>query len=348
MSRMTLAILLSSSLAAPTAALAGERDFFAGQHTDIGEVLVCDDGTDLVVTYDATYGAVLDATHLYASTSEPRRGAPGRFPYKTESLGAQSETWTIPLSDLGAGAGDTLYLAAHADATLITGFTEPSLEQMALDLPSSVTINSSFPGGDSYWETTVTNGGALDGVYDAWCVDTDRAMSPGATYTADVYSTYEAASLGFVENSVNFDLVNWIINQDYVGQPSSGCSGSYTFGDVQRSIWTLVEDNVSSSGLGSWSQCRVNEIVAAATSQGVDFEPGCFEQMAVMLVPVNAAGNPRAQVIVAQVTVIEVDLECDPILGGQETAWADGDLTWRRGGGWGSYWEYEVGTTTCD
>ena len=322
------------------------KDLMAGQHTDIGEVTVCDDGSDIFVTYDATNGAFLSTTHLYLSTTEPRKHAPGRFPYKNEGIWTETDEYSIALSDLSASAGDTLYVAAHANTTLITGFEDPLLYELDLDIPDSVTISSSFPGGDSYWETTVSGGGPLDGTYDAWCVDTDRTMSPGATHTADVYTSYEAAAAGFVESPENLDQVNWILNQDFVGQASPTCSGSYTFGDVQRSIWTLVEDNLSGSGLGSWSQCRVNEIVAGAVASGEGFEPGCLEQMAVMLVPVNAAGSPQAQIIVAQVLVIEVDLECAPILGGDETAWGDGDLSFRRS--WASYWEYEVGSATCD
>ena len=65
-----------------------------------------------------------------------------------------------------------------------------------------------------------------------------------------------------------------------------------------------------------------------------------------MLVPINAGGGVTAQVIVAQVTVIEVDLNCEPILSGSgETAWGDGDIAFKRS--WASYWEYTVGSETC-
>ncbi|MCO4769840.1 MAG: hypothetical protein KDA24_07390 [Deltaproteobacteria bacterium] len=45
-------------------------------------------------------------------------------------------------------------------------------------------------------------------------------------------------------------------------------------------------------------------------------------------------------------TVIEVVLERDPILGDEGTAWADGDLGFGRS--WASHWEYEVGSAVCD
>ncbi|GEM_PF-2808319 len=63
---LALASVLLALPAAP--ALADDvRDLFAGQNTDIVEVLVCDDGTDLFVTYDTSDSDwYLTTTHLYA------------------------------------------------------------------------------------------------------------------------------------------------------------------------------------------------------------------------------------------------------------------------------------------
>jgi len=338
--------VLSILLLVPTALADDSRDLMAGQHTDIGEVFVCDAGSDLFLTYDASGGAILTTTHLYESQDQPKKHAPGRFPYKNEGIWTEVDEYSLSLSDLDALAGDTLYVAAHADTQLIVGYEDPLLEELDWDIPDTVTINSQHRGGDTYWETTVSGGGPLDGTYDAWCVDTDRTMSSGTNYTAAVLSSYEAAAAGYVEQPEDLDRVNWIINQDFIGQASPTCSGNYTYGDVQRSIWTLIEDGLSTAGLGSWSACRVAEILAAAEAYGEGFEPGCMQQMAVMLVPLNAAGDPRAQIIVAQVLVIEVDLECTPILGGEETAWANGELSFKRS--WASYFEYEVGSASCD
>ena len=338
-----LALLPAAAFASPPAG-DQSQELYAGQHTLVGEVLICDDGYDLMVTYDATGGAVLSTTHLYASLDAPRHHAPGRFDYKHEDISTQVDDFSIALSDLGAASGDTLYLAAHADTNLIVGYEEPVLE-LAPEIPDTVTISSTRPGG-SYWVTTVSDGGDLDGTYPGWRVDTGHTMAPGATYTAAVYTSYEAAAAGFVDQPENLDQVNWILNQDFIGQTSPGCGGAYTMGDVQRSIWTLIEGTNSTAGLGSWSQCRVNEIVAAAVAAGEGFEPGCMQQMAVLLVPINASGGQAAQIIVAQVTVIEVDLECAPILGGEETAWAAGEYDFRRS--WASYFEYEVGSASCN
>ena len=86
---------------------------------------------------------------------------------------------------------------------------------------------------------------ALTGVYEGWCIDTDRLISDNTNYTAKVYSSYEPLPAGLVEHPENLDLVNWIINQNYVGKPAGGSLGNYTYGDVQLAIWTLIEDQVS-------------------------------------------------------------------------------------------------------
>ncbi len=334
-----LTALAALTLAASPALADQSQTLLAGQHEDIGELLVCDDGSDLFVAWDST-GALLSTTHLYVSEDAPKKHAPGRFPYKNEGIWTQYDEYSIPLDDLGVGDGDLLYVAAHADTNLIVGYEEPSLE-LDLEVPDTVTMTSTRPGG-SYWVTTVTDGGILDGTYAAWCIDTDRTMSAGTSYTANVYSSYdELAAAGLVEYPENLDEVNWIINQDFVGQ-TSGCGGAYTMGDVQKAIWTLVEDTPSNAGLGAWSQCRVDEILAGASSYGVDYQPGCFEQLAVILAPVST----NRQVLVAQVTTIEVDLECTPIVGGEETAWAQGPYDFKKS--WAMYFDYEVGSETCE
>jgi hypothetical protein len=128
-------------------------------------------------------------------------------------------------------------------------------------------------------------------------------------YTANIYSSYEELPISLIEFPENLDLVNWILNQGFVGQPSL-CDGIYTYGDVQRAIWVLVEDNPSASGLDSWSQCRVDEILAAAYANGEGFEPGCGDIIGVILAPVGGE----------QVIIVEVVIEC-----GCETAWGDGE-----------------------
>lgn len=180
--------------------------------------------------------------------------------------------------------------------------------------------------GDSYWDVTIAGGTPtfVAGVeYDDWCIDTDLTIARNTDYTANVYSSYDLGPYvqGLVEYPDNLPLVNYIINQGYVGT-TAGCGGEYTYGDVQRAIWELVEDNPSTSGLGSWVQCRVLEILADARADADAngrFVPDCGDVIGVILVPI---GGSKKQTTIAQVTLVEGKVYCSLPLG---TPCDDGD-----------------------
>lgn len=330
--------------AIPVAVHAQSRDLLAGQHIYVGTVDVCDDGRDLVVTFDLSdTGSGLLATHLYLGASAPASHAPGRFPYQHVGLTSPTDAYAVALSDLGLGAGDRVYVAAHADVSAVVGYEAPAL---LLDpaLPPTATLIAQYPGTESYWAITLADGGALDGAYAGWCVDTSRTMESGTPYTVVPVSSYDPAAAAYVDHPENLDALNWLVNGDFVGLPATACGGDYTFSDVQLATWTLVEDTPSTAGLVDWSECRVQELVTAALAQGEGYTPGCLDSMVLLLVPIDPGGAPVAQIIIAQVTVIDVDLACDPILQ-DETAWASGDTRFRRS--WASYFTYVVGSNAC-
>jgi len=135
----------------------------------------------------------------------------------------------------------------------------------------------------------------------------------------------------------NLDLVNWILNQELVGTASI-CGGDYTYGDVQRAIWGLLDDGQADGGLGPWEQCRADEIEAAAWLNGEGFEPTCGDLVGVILLPVDECGVESEY----QYIIIPVPAECDATYG-DETAWAkdydsDDDCDFRTG--WGSYFQF--------
>ena len=302
----------------------------AGQTIDVGDVLVWNDGDYLYVKYvvDAEYWCLTE-THLHVATSLediPQKNGnppPGKFDYKSEHDCVADYTYTIPLD----WDPDTeLFIAAHAVVCQLAGYFIAGL-----NLPDTVTFMVTFPyaGGPAYFPHTYINGLSIEelDVY-GWCVDTDNAIIEGIVYTANIYSSYETLPDGLIEYPENLDLVNWILNQGFVGQPSA-CGGIYTYGDVQRAIWELLEDNLSTEGLGAWSQCRVDEILTAAYANGEGFEPGCGDIMAVILEsePVNCE---QVQIIIGEIVI-----EC-----GCETAWGDGEDF--LGKNWATYFTYTV------
>jgi len=335
----------------PAAALAHTEDdpkvveLLAGQTMDVGDVKVWNDGETLYIKYEVTdTDWCITETHLQVATSLediPQKNGnpiPGKFEENDEHDCVSEVLYTYNLADRGWSPDTNLFIAAHSVVQSFVGFEDPNLDNFATALPDQVTMSVQYPseGGPAYFPvTTITGGTVLDGTYEGWCVDTDNVIYQNTNYTANVYSSYETPlPEGLVEYPENLDLVNWVINQGFVGQPSD-CGGTYTYGDVQRAIWALIEDNQSTSGLGSWSQCRVDEIVAAAYASGEAFVPGCDDYVAVILQPVDG----QQVVSIAQVTFASVGVPCNPLFQ-YETAWGDGDDF--PGKNWATYFTYTV------
>lgn len=295
---------------------------------DVGQVEVWNDADHLYFKYETSGDWCLAETHLQVATSLdgiPQKNGnpiPGQFAYKMTHDCDTEYTYAIPIT---WDVGTNVLIAAHGVVQTLEG----GLDGLEADLPEMVSMSvvrteDGF-GDPSYFDVTISGGTVLDGTYDNWCITTDRYITQGETYTANVYSSYEALPAGLVDFPENLDLVNWIINQHFVGQPSA-CGGTYTYGDVQKAIWELIDDDPTGGGLGPVSMCRVEEIVAGALAFGEGFVPGCGDVVAVILVPGDL-----------QLTIAEVPIPCEFA---EETAWGDGlDFP---GKNWATYFEYEV------
>ena len=308
----------------------------------VGRVEVWNDSESLYVKYvvDAPYWHLGD-THLAVATSlggipQTKKGnpPPGQFPYKEKSPEYKGGgLYEIPLSSFD---GTPLYIAAHGGACIDDG---PSSM-----LPDQVTEEVDNPGAYGYFQTIVTEGGVLNNTYqNGFCIDTNKFefIAGGVEYLADVYSSYDPNLPGstLVEHPENLDLVNYIVNQNYVGQPSTS-GGNYTFGDVQVAIWMLLEDPLgiqvdpTDPDIAPWDQDRVDEIIADAMANGDGFVPECGELVVIVLVPFT--GDIFSWENAVQPNIIPVPVKCDDC----ETAWGDGDPF--PGKNWAMYFNYEV------
>jgi hypothetical protein len=319
------------------------RDLVAGQHTVVGTVSVVEADGSLLVTYD-TSGSDwwLTEIHFEVSGDPISNPAPGQFGFKP-TLDAPTQFFQFNVeppteSDVCGNEGKGYFYAAHAvvEEAIDSSYVDLSLPA----LPETVQFKLASSS-DSYVSTTVLDSDFFgDSPYEGWCIDEDRTIFLGQVYTAKVYSSYEQLPEGAVDNPEMLDEVNWIINQNLVGQASLYCDGSddetgptYSDSDVQQAIWYLLEDE-----LKFIPTCKVSEIADAALANGNGFEPECGETIAVVLVPVNTATheplNAQVTIITAQVTVISTETDCQPIFGGmEETAWACGDFI-RPGKNW--------------
>ncbi len=245
--------------------------------TEMGEVVVVDDGDSITVTYNATAeGWVINITQMYIGLEPdiPANGGgnpvPGSFPYSNAHEPGVT-TFTIgPLV-----AFDTNYVvAARADVEELKML--PVVDSLCGILPDTVDFIFTERGPDSYLNIDVFNGDLLDGTYNGWCINRDYSISDGNVYEdAAVYCSYDSLPDGLVDHPENIDLINWIINNVSAGQ-ASACGGNYTYGDIQRAVWKLMDDDSTNLfGLGEWSQCRADEIVNNAILNGEGFKPVC-------------------------------------------------------------------------
>ncbi|MGK7888653.1 MAG: SdrD B-like domain-containing protein, partial [Leptolyngbyaceae cyanobacterium] len=200
-------------------------------------------------------------------------------------------------------------------------------------LPEEVTLSvrldnkGRLQGDPSYFDVTITGGTSLDGVFDGYCVDTDRRFALNTEFTAQVYSTYhvpdELTGPGKIEYPENFDLVNWIINNYQAGVTEIN-GEVVTAGDIQRAIWSLIDDRNSTGALGEFSQERADAIAAAAQANGEDFVPGAGQKLAILFTPGPAGddGLPNQQWLITSVDVDDILPEVGTI---GDRVWFDND-----------------------
>lgn len=318
---------------------------FAGKNTRVGEVVVTLKGSVLNVQYKADDGWAISATHLSVTSSlkqvpSTRTGNPqtGLFEYSSENKPAVTG---YSYDNILVDGSNEIYVLAHAEVSPVLGW-KTNLQSFGTSLPETAMMKVDYPtaGSTSYFKTTVTDGGILNGTYNGWCVDVGNVIYDDFQYPVKVTSSYDQdfSSLGLVEKPQNMTMVNWIINQDYPGKTAPDHT-LYTYGDVQRAIWELVGDTYSESGLGPWSPERVKSILDAAAISGKSFEPVCGNNIAVILSPVDL--TQPFQITISQIVLTEYPSACEPVCGPAETAWAAGyDL---GGSSWAKYFTFCVG-----
>lgn len=124
MKRLAILVLVVLAVGLPMGAWAHTQDspmssdLIAGQHTDVGDVLVWNDSEALYVTI-AGRGWCIGEAHLHVATSldsiPQARGnpIPGRFEHKREGECTPGASKRVSLGSWGVGT--TLYIAAHAE-----------------------------------------------------------------------------------------------------------------------------------------------------------------------------------------------------------------------------------------
>lgn len=214
-------------------------------------------------------------------------------------------------------------------------------------------------GDPSYLKVKVTTGGFISaydmgygpGIYEGWCIDLDHTIELNTDYSAYLYSSYETipdwmVGAGFIENPENLDKINYLVNSFAAGQIVQPLDVNcnivrspevLTYSDIQRAIWSYIDDNQSESGLQNWSQERVNAILCHVDNQGDGFVPGCDQKIVFLVVPVGPnTASYKVQIVIGQPVIGQIKVPCETTGG---TAWGDGKFGARFPGAkqWGTY-----------
>ncbi len=241
----------------------------------------------------------------------------------TDASGAFTANWLVPTGDDGSETGTpdalngTLLLTATSSDGLVATatFTDagPNYGPFNSLLPATATetlssdIRGPFLGNPSYFNVEITNGGILDGLYDGWCIRSDRNIGL-STYNVDVYSTYGFIPPGvIIEGGQPADVpadqvpffnslqqVNWIFNNittlplsaDGERYDDSANGREYTIGDIQNALWVLTgTPQVPSSILGPFTQDNVDFLIDEARDNGSDFLAKAGDYIGILLDP---------------------------------------------------------------
>lgn len=308
-----------------------ETDLIAGQHKKVGTVKVEFENGNIIVTYETLPGWLITETHLHIGEHDKdfplnRAGNPmiGLFQFGDDhdfkKVDGLKVIYTIPWEN------GCKYIAAHA---VVKGIDYANdLDAFALLLPETASIKVDNPNDvlKSYFNVTVSEGGILDGVWPGWCIELGTSISPGSSYDADVFSSY---------NNSGYDQeflmkVNWILNQNFVEH-------GYTKGDVQIAIWMLLlgETLFDSQALddtappdpfitiGPYDEDRINAILNMVDQDDFEFYPECGGVIAIVF-----KHNK-------QDLIIEYPVPCEK---GEETAWGQGCRFVERGN-WAMYFK---------
>ena len=199
------------------------------------------------------------------------------------------------------------------------GQCEPDIAGLESSLPEEVNIELNgepgTPDEEFFFRMDVTDQtDFLTGNYGAWCVDRFASLNEVPVENVKVFSSYDDVSnFPKTSNPENFDKVNWILNEDLLGQ-------GYTYGHIQYAIWTLLgeEDDCNVDPCNDkwltiprdlWDAsdvAKAGEIVAMAENSGDGYIPGCGDLLGIVLIP----ETKQSVIIAIEIPSIEC-YDCD-------------------------------------
>jgi hypothetical protein len=257
----------------------------------------------------------LEVETTLADIAQTGSGSPkvGKFEYKnTYDPPVTEDTYVIPLD--GWGPGTTLYLAAHAvvikqnddgswqeetgwgngtefDKSWAMYFTYEVQEDdgKILNIPEDpidAGIYYHMYADSAFFDVQLLFEGTGYDVYDeewydGWCGDSVVLLNPGQVYNeVNLYQSTDLASLpDYAKDDEQWDMVNYILNQDY--ETMYGAN----WRTIQNALWYFTDANpeFDPDGLAGYDPDIKDLIVADALANGAGFFPESGDWMAIIL-----------------------------------------------------------------
>jgi len=166
-----------------------------------------------------------------------------------------SSTGTIEFKVPGEWPYDIVYLkAVPKDSVSMTIFQFPGSNNNYVDL--------------SLWDLP-EGFDITDGVYNAWCLDTQVYISPGFTYYPTLYSSYDPELSPWTSDDEQWDYINYVLNHQH---PDA------TMEDIQAALWYFGDDDIPLP-----SDPEAKAMVENALTNGADYVPGEGDVMAIIV-----------------------------------------------------------------
>ncbi len=245
-------------------------DLIAGQHIDVGDIKICNNGESLFIKFNTTAGWYMTETHLAVETTvddipQTKKGnpIPGKFSYKvTHNPVVGQYTYKIDLESAGFAQGDEIFVAAHADVQRIE-------EGSVIQQETAWGEGELFGGRNWATYTTYVVKRNIYLTFERFIPGIEArtgyhtvgglALSPDESllYTAH-WQTSGADPIG-VYLTADYSLFDWINGGNCVGNVVTSNDGCYVYatdyygGYIHR--YDTCDNNTKSSiHLGSWAE----------------------------------------------------------------------------------------------
>lgn len=332
-------------------------DLIAGQHTVVGQLLIETNTANecINITYkldDEDEGDwYLTEVHLHLTTDPNeipmnRAGNPmiGHFEYNFPlDIDDQVKEFELPVcipipEDENGNPVNSVFIAAHGVACnkVAVLHETPDFEQFCASLPETADLTVVDDRVLGYFTSTITDGGWLDGEYPGWCLSRIITIPRGVLLddfeiVCSLDPNLEA--YGIVDYPENMPLVNYILNQNYIGKivDVESADKKIRAMDVQCAIWELIDE---SGAPEVYMNDKVQWILEDVEANSPDFVLECGSYVGIILVPPrNEDGS-----LTTQVSMISVPLSCESYEYECETIWAEGFEF--PGNNWAMFFKY--------